>query len=89
MRGEVLRGVQGQKVVKGWWGEGRGEGGSANRLFTHGDTPKGGLTGQPATHALEGSTGLLQAGEGLEGGQPLMAGYVSASTPSMWSKALG
>jgi hypothetical protein len=32
--------------------------------------------------------GLLQAGEGLEGGQPLMAGYVSASTPSMWSKAL-
>jgi hypothetical protein len=31
---------------------------------------------------------LEQAGDGLEGGQPLMAGYVSASTPSMWSKAL-
>ncbi len=41
-----------------------------------------------STHALEGSMGLEQAGEGLEGGQPLMAGYVSASTPIMWSKAL-
>jgi hypothetical protein len=41
-----------------------------------------------STHALEGSMGLEQATEGLEGGQPLMAGYVSASTPIMWSKAL-